>query len=154
MNLSEIIKQYREEHDMTMQELADRCGLSKGYISMLENSFKPSNTKKNIIPSISSIKKLADGTNLDFDYLLSSVNGEISFLDQPVKITVSSTKNDDSKNLFYSDVELTRWLKTTFESNNKVVYDVFKLLSKLTEKKSFKRLSKYIEILIEEEEEE
>lgn len=78
MTLSEIIKEYRTINKMTMQELADRCGLSKGYISMLENNFKPTGRKKDIVPSIQAIKKLSNGTGLDFDLLLSSIDGDIS----------------------------------------------------------------------------
>ena len=64
-----------------MKELADKCNLSKGYISMLENNFKPTNTGKNITPSITVIKKLADGMNTDFDLLLSMINGDVSLVD-------------------------------------------------------------------------
>lgn len=80
MTLSEIIKNYRTENDLTMQELADRCKLSKAYISMLENKFKPTGRKKDIVPSIQAIKKLSNGTGLDFDFLLSSIDGEISLV--------------------------------------------------------------------------
>lgn len=80
MNLSEIIKQYRQDYNLTLQELADRCELSKGYISMLENKFKPTGRKKDIVPSIQAIKKISNGTGLDFDYLLSSIDGEVSLI--------------------------------------------------------------------------
>lgn len=37
MHLGEVIKQYRYDHGkMSMQAFADKCGLSKGYIAMLE----------------------------------------------------------------------------------------------------------------------
>lgn len=77
MTLDEILKDYRKKKGMTMQELAHKCGLSKGYISMLESNFKPTNTNKKIIPSITAIKKLSDGTGIDFDELLASVNGDV-----------------------------------------------------------------------------
>ena len=41
MELNELIKLFRETNDYTMQEFADRCGLSKGYISMLEKGVQP-----------------------------------------------------------------------------------------------------------------
>ena len=37
MKLSEYIKIYRKANKMTVQEFADKAGLSKGYISQLEN---------------------------------------------------------------------------------------------------------------------
>lgn len=81
MFLGEYINWYRTENKLTMQDLANKCKLSKGYISMLENNFIPTNTGKKITPSISAIKKLADGMNVDFDYLLSLIDGDISFID-------------------------------------------------------------------------
>lgn len=36
MTIGNLVKTYRQEHDLPMQEFADRCGLSKSYISMLE----------------------------------------------------------------------------------------------------------------------
>ena len=36
MTLGDLIKNYREETGMSMDEFAEKSGLSKGYISMLE----------------------------------------------------------------------------------------------------------------------
>ena len=41
MTLGDVIKEYREKNKMTMQDFADRAGLSKGLISMLEKSRRP-----------------------------------------------------------------------------------------------------------------
>lgn len=78
MKLGEIIKQYRIENNLTTAELASKCSLSKGYISMLENNFKPSGRKKDITPSIQAVKKLANGTGIEFDALLASIDGDDS----------------------------------------------------------------------------
>lgn len=95
MQLGEFINQYREKQNLSMKELADQCGLSKGYISMLENNFKPSNTGKKITPSINVIKKLADGMKTDFDLLLSMVNGDVSLVD---------TENEENDYLSYENI--------------------------------------------------
>lgn len=109
MNLSEIIKEYRKENKLTMQELADRCGLSKGYISMLENKFKPTGRKKDIVPSIQAIKKISNGTGIDFDFLLSSIDGDVSLIPTKDELPISldskpkyllSTDRDEIKELF------------------------------------------------------
>lgn len=78
MTLSEVIKKFREDNNLTMEEFANRTSLSKGYISMLENRFKPVGRKKDIVPSIMAIKKLSQGMGVDFDYLLSLVDGDVS----------------------------------------------------------------------------
>ena len=74
MTLSEIIRAFRDAHDYTMQEFADRCGLSKGYISMLEKGIQPRNKKK-IVPSIETIAKIASGMGMSPDELVSQLDG-------------------------------------------------------------------------------
>lgn len=69
MTIGNLVKTYRQEHDLPMQEFADRCGLSKSYISMLEKNINPRNNKP-IIPTIETYKKIACGMNLDLDSLL------------------------------------------------------------------------------------
>lgn len=58
MNIGNLIKEYRAKHKMTMQEFADKAGLSKGYISMLEKGVHPQNGKE-IVPSIDTVEKIA-----------------------------------------------------------------------------------------------
>ncbi|MBR2183082.1 MAG: helix-turn-helix domain-containing protein [Acidaminococcaceae bacterium] len=52
-----------------MQAMADLCGLSKQYISVLEKGVNP-NTKKEFIPSIETIKKISDGTGINLTTLI------------------------------------------------------------------------------------
>ncbi len=58
MNLGEKIKQMRNQKGLTQQELADRCELTKGYISQLENDLNS--------PSIAALTDIlaALGSNL------------------------------------------------------------------------------------------
>ena len=62
---------------------------------MLESEFKPNNTKKKIIPSIQAIKKLSVGMGIDFDQLLSSIDGDVSLIDNENRILL----NDNELNL-------------------------------------------------------
>ena len=75
MKLSEWIYSYRKEHGLSMQGMADLCGLSKQYISVLEKGVNP-NTKKEFVPSIETIKKIADATNNDFNSLIALLRPE------------------------------------------------------------------------------
>ena len=43
MTLGQIIRAYREENSMSMDRFAKASGLSKGYISQLENNLKQEN---------------------------------------------------------------------------------------------------------------
>lgn len=78
MELSEFIKKYMTDHKTTQQQLADRSGLSKGFISQLVNDYRPNKDNKKMVPSLESINKLADAMGIDTDVLLSNVNTEIS----------------------------------------------------------------------------
>jgi len=42
MTLVEIIIKYRTEHNLSQRAFAERCGVSNGYISMLEMNRNPS----------------------------------------------------------------------------------------------------------------
>ena len=75
MSLEEIIRQYRESENLSMQEFADRCGLSKGYISMLEKGQHPQNNRP-LVPSLNTLRDLANGMNMSIDALLSSMDGD------------------------------------------------------------------------------
>ena len=77
MTLGDIIKNYREEHGISMGKFAANCSLSKGYISMIENGKNPRNNKE-ISPTLPSIAKIAAGMGMDLDSLLKMMDGEQS----------------------------------------------------------------------------
>ncbi|MDY6307421.1 MAG: S24 family peptidase [Oribacterium sp.] len=73
MFLGEIIRTYREEHGISMQEFADRSGLSKPYISQLEKNRNPK-TDRPIVPSPDTFQKVADAMGISFDALIRKVD--------------------------------------------------------------------------------
>lgn len=76
MTLGEIIRNYRTEHSMSMDAFAERSGMSKQYISILEKNRHPK-TGKPVIPSITMISKAAAGMSMDFDDLFSMIDGDV-----------------------------------------------------------------------------
>ena len=76
MTLGEIIKAYRNDHKMSMDDFAKKSGLSKSYIHLLEKNKHPK-TGKPIIPSIPTIKQAADAMGIDFDHLFSQIDGDV-----------------------------------------------------------------------------
>ena len=75
MLLGDIIKQYREEHQMSLQDFASLIGTSRSYIHMLEKNINPS-TNKPINPSIETLKLLANAMNMDLEVLLKQLDSE------------------------------------------------------------------------------
>lgn len=69
MTLGEWIKNYRDTHSLSMQDMADMCGFSKAYIGQLEKGVNPS-TGKPISPTIQAFDKIARAVGLDLDAFL------------------------------------------------------------------------------------
>lgn len=85
MKVGEWLKLYRQQHNLSMQALADLCGFSKAYINVLEKGINPK-TGKPISPTIQTFEKIARGTKTDVDTLL-------KLLDRDQPVTVNA--NDD-----------------------------------------------------------
>lgn len=75
LTLGELVRAYRSEHQMTMQNFADGCGLSKAYISILERNINPS-TGRPPIPSLETIRAIAKTLRVDFNDLLAALDGD------------------------------------------------------------------------------
>lgn len=73
MTLSCFIKKYRLEHNLSQRQFAILCNVSNGYISMLEDNKNPK-TGEPIVPSITTIKKIAKAMGLTLNDLLRSVD--------------------------------------------------------------------------------
>lgn len=71
MTIREIIIEYRTKNNLSQRQFAERCGVSNGYISMLENDINPS-TGKPAIPSLKMLRKIAKGMNMTIDELLAA----------------------------------------------------------------------------------
>ena len=88
MTLGEFIQLYRLQHDLSQRQFSTKCGLSNGYISMLEKGQNP-HTKQPLIPTIQSMKRLANGMNMTVQELFSSVD------DMPVDISDTTSPAAD-----------------------------------------------------------
>ena len=73
MTLGELIKDYREKNRMSQRKFALRCGVSNGYISMLEDGKNPA-TGKPLVPKIDKIMLIADGLGCSLTELLHTVD--------------------------------------------------------------------------------
>lgn len=83
LKLGEIIKKFREERKLSMDRFAEKSGLTKGYISMLEKNEHPK-SKKPIIPTEETLLKVAKGMGVDIDFVLSRLDS-----DQEIQINIS-----------------------------------------------------------------
>lgn len=113
MKLDEFIKDYRTRHDLTMQELADRMGVSKAYVGFLEQGKNPS-TDKPFSPRMKTCKKMAAGLGMDVDSFIKLLEGgeydaEVpSFYHDPdvAQFANAVHKNPDLRILFHASKNL------------------------------------------------
>ena len=84
MILCDLIKEYRREHGYSMDQFAKMSGLSKAYISILERNVNPVNNKP-VIPSLETIKAVAQAINMDFNDVIAVLDGNqpVSLKDEP-----------------------------------------------------------------------
>ena len=80
MNLGDLIRQYRQTHDLSQRQFAEKCDLSNGYISILEKGANP-NTGKPVTPTIPQFQKLAAGMNMSVMEMLEQID------DMPIDIS-------------------------------------------------------------------
>lgn len=84
--LGDILRTKRESMGLSLRDFANICGLSHAYISKLEGG--DPKTKKEIMPSISSLEKLAPVLSMSMEDLLR----EIGYIDYTKKFEPSNLK--------------------------------------------------------------
>ena len=90
MLLGDIIKKYRYEKNLSMQDLADKLGTTRSYVHMLEHNKNP-RTNRPVNPSIETLKTLARVMNIDIEDLLKMMNEE-----QPILLNEDTFKKQFS----------------------------------------------------------
>ncbi len=75
MTIGEIIKDYREKNNITMDEFSLKSGLSKGYISMLEKNENP-RTKLPIMPTTKTLTAVSSAIGISISELMKILNNQ------------------------------------------------------------------------------
>lgn len=81
MTLGEIVKAYRDEHQYSQRQMSALCGVSTGYISLLEKGINPK-TGERLVPTIPLLQKIAKAMGRTLDELLSAAE------DSPINISL------------------------------------------------------------------
>ena len=88
LTLSDYIKKYREEHELSYQAFGKLVGLSKQYVSNLEKGIN--NDGKPLSPTISTYSKIAKGTGISETALLSMLDDSVTI--NPKEVSVIERK--------------------------------------------------------------
>lgn len=75
MTLGDVIKEFRELNKLSQEEFGKMSGLSKSYLSMLENNKDPRGNP--IKPSIETIDKVATTIGVDLDTVISKIDQDV-----------------------------------------------------------------------------
>lgn len=96
MTLGEIIKSYRKEHDLSQSDFSRMSGLSRGYVSMLEQNKNPQ-TGRPITLTIDTMQKSAKAMGIDINHLFAIVDGRINLVERvdPLSIPNDSMSDDE-----------------------------------------------------------
>jgi transcriptional regulator with XRE-family HTH domain len=89
------VKAAREKRNWTQEQLADAAGISKGFLSDIEND------KRNI--SSESALKIADALGISLDYLLRGETGREEKEREPIKIPPELSQLAEELGLSYRD---------------------------------------------------
>ena len=73
MTLKDLVIKYRTENGLSQRQFALQCGLSNGYISMIERGVNPSTGEK-ITPTIQALNKLATGMHTSLNEIFTLVD--------------------------------------------------------------------------------
>ena len=73
MTLKDLVIKYRADNGLSQHQFALQCGLSNGYISMLEKGINPSTGAK-ITPTLPALSKLATGMHTTLNELFTLVD--------------------------------------------------------------------------------
>lgn len=109
MTIGEIIKRYRTENDLSMDNFGKLASLSKAYISVLERGSNPRNNKP-VIPSIDTLRAIAQAMGMDLNKL-------ISLLDDNQKIKLSSPEPPENSSTLTLGKENNKLPEGAFEYN-------------------------------------
>ncbi|PEW88874.1 transcriptional regulator [Bacillus cereus] len=110
--LGMIIREYRQERNLSLREFATRCQLSHSYIDKLEKGIDPRNGKP-VEPTLAVIEQIAKAINKDKTNLLE----EIGYLNKPNNIKLSPKDERD----IARDLEKT--LKDLENSDEALMFD-------------------------------
>lgn len=113
MLLGDIIKQYREEHQMSLQDFANLIHTSRSYIHMLEKNYNPA-TRKPISPSVETLKSIANAMNTDIKEILKQL--------------------DDNQNIYLDEEEYKKQFKDAPMQKQSKIDNNIQGMNKATEK--------------------
>jgi len=107
MTLGELIHSYRKENRFSMQEFADKCGVSKAYIGLIELGKTGHGDKGDIDIKLSTYEKIARGLGMNVDDLFATIGKKVQCRSAtPIEMYDLLDEDDKKKVGFYIEALL------------------------------------------------
>lgn len=119
MSLGSIIKQYREEHDLSLRAFGKLCNLSATYLSAIESGVTQRGNKP--APSIDTYRSIAAAMGVDIDTLIRAADDNIKLNNTQAK---KPTVKDDELSEY--DMEIMELLRLVPEERKPNVTAILK----------------------------
>lgn len=106
MRLSEIVKNYRKSHRMSLRTFGERCGLSHTVIDNIEKETNQIGTPYQ--PSLDTLAKVAKGMNLTMNQLMSQMDDMKVYVDEVDEMRDMLKDNSDLRMLLSASSKLSK----------------------------------------------
>ena len=104
MKLSEIVKEYRRSHRLSLRTFADRCGLAHTVIDRVEKEVNQLGTPYQL--SLDTIQKLANGMRMSMNELLNKMDDMKVYVNEVDEMRDMLKENDDLRMLLSASSKL------------------------------------------------
>ncbi len=74
MEIGDILRNYRKEHDLSLREFSRISGVSNSYLSMLESGRHPRSNRP-IIPTLTKLNQISAAMGMTVNDLISNIDG-------------------------------------------------------------------------------
>lgn len=114
--LGDIIKKYRTDTSSTLADVATLCGITKGYVAMLEKNVN-SKTGRPVKPTIETILKVCAGLHLDIEQVFEDLYDDYITTIPTLKVH----HTDSVHNLSQQDKDFLAYLHQLNEKGQKIL---------------------------------
>lgn len=98
MRLGDILKQYREDHGLSLREFSKISGVSNSYLSMIETGRQPSSGRP-VVPTLTKLNQIAAAMNMRVDDLVAAVDDMPVAINDPVAPAAAFSLSDLEKQI-------------------------------------------------------
>lgn len=116
IHIGQLIKKYRNEHGISMEEFAKRAGISKGYVGMLEKNYNPK-TGKEIIPTTKTVECVAKAFGVPVTDVYAKINSHVIISKEDQEKAFEKFLKDAQRDNFKIPDHIKNW-KDLFEWAN------------------------------------